>query len=89
MVGATYRQLAEARVLRGMRILARGQVVVTDRLHGHVLSLLQGIPHVVLDNVDGKVRAVYEADTHRSPLVHFAQDAQHAAKLARALLAQR
>lgn len=85
----TYRQLAEARVLRGMRILARGRVVVTDRLHGHVLSLLQGIPHVVLDNIDGKVRSLFDTDTHRCPIAHFAKDPDEATELARALLAQR
>ncbi|PVD31827.1 hypothetical protein C0Q70_07245 [Pomacea canaliculata] len=28
----------------------RGLVVITDRLHGHILSVLLGIPHVLIDN---------------------------------------
>ncbi len=83
---ATYRPLAAARVLRGMRILARGHVVVTDRLHGHVLCLLQGIEHVVLDNADGKVRALYEADTHPASIAHLADDAEQARRIVDQLL---
>jgi len=47
--------MARARVARGVRQLSRGRVVVTDRLHAHLLSLLLGIPHVVLDNHYGKI----------------------------------
>ena len=38
----------------GMMFLQRGRVVVTDRLHGHILSVLCGIPHVVIDPVNKK-----------------------------------
>ncbi|WP_276524270.1 polysaccharide pyruvyl transferase family protein, partial [Enterobacter hormaechei] len=46
---------ARRRVERGLRLLSRGERIVTDRLHGHILSLLLGIPHVVLDNDYGKL----------------------------------
>ncbi|TVV76354.1 exopolysaccharide biosynthesis protein [Sphingomonas solaris] len=46
---------ARARVGRGLRLLSRGEVIVTDRLHGHILTGLLGIPHVVLDNDYGKI----------------------------------
>ena len=88
VLAATYAPLAEARVLRGMRILARGRVVVTDRLHGHVLSLLQGIEHVVLDNADGKVRALYDADTHAAGIAHLAEDAADARRIVDGLLSR-
>jgi pyruvyl transferase EpsO len=52
---------AQARVSRGLRLLSRGEVVVTDRLHGHILATLLGIPHVVLDNDYGKISAYREA----------------------------
>ena len=45
-------------VERAQRILARGRVVVTDRLHAHVLALGMGIPSVVLDSGYGKVHAI-------------------------------
>jgi hypothetical protein len=50
-------QLAEDRTLRGLRMLSRGQVVVTNRLHAHLLCLLAGIPHVVCDTANGKIFA--------------------------------
>ncbi len=85
-LSATYAPLAEARLLRGLRILARGRIVVTDRLHGHVLSLLQGIEHVVLDNADGKVRALYDADTHAATIAHMADGAADARRIVDRLL---
>jgi len=36
--------------------LSRGRVVVSDRLHGHIICMLLDIPHVMLDNFYGKVR---------------------------------
>jgi len=48
---------ARARVARGLRLLSRGERIVTDRLHGHLLATLLGIPHVVLDNDYGKIAA--------------------------------
>lgn len=50
-----YGRLARQRVRRGARLLAAGRVVVTDRLHAHLLCCLMGIPHVVLDNSYGKI----------------------------------
>lgn len=52
---------ARARVDRGLRLLSRGRVIVTDRLHGHILADLLGIPHVVLDNDYGKIAAYLAA----------------------------
>ncbi|XP_012943188.1 uncharacterized protein LOC101863844 [Aplysia californica] len=34
----------------GLQYLQRGRVVITDRLHGHILSTLLDIPHVLIDN---------------------------------------
>jgi exopolysaccharide biosynthesis predicted pyruvyltransferase EpsI len=51
-----YDVLAAQRVRLACRIASRGKVVVTDRLHGHILRLLRGIPHLLLDNSYGKLR---------------------------------
>jgi pyruvyl transferase EpsO len=59
-----YDPLARHRLRRGVTLLSRGRRVVTDRLHAHILSLLLGIPHCVLDNSYGKVRGCWEAWTH-------------------------
>ncbi|HEU4648794.1 MAG TPA: polysaccharide pyruvyl transferase family protein [Gemmatimonadales bacterium] len=56
--------LARHRLLRGVTMLSRGRVVITDRLHAHILSLLLGVPHCLLDNSYGKVRGCWETWTH-------------------------
>lgn len=50
-----YQHLARERVNRGSAILESGRVVITDRLHGHILCTLLRIPHVVLDNSYRKI----------------------------------
>lgn len=82
----SFEPLAERWVDRGCTILARGYVVVTDRLHGHLLSLLQGIPHVVLDNSYGKLRSVYDHWTHQCSLAHWADSPEEALEAARAIV---
>ncbi|MFC3786563.1 pyruvyl transferase EpsO [Sphingopyxis italica] len=52
---ARQQRLAEWRFQRGLTMLSAGELVVTDRLHAHILSLLLDIPHVLLDNSYGKV----------------------------------
>ena len=80
---ASYDTAARARVLRGCRLLSSGRVVITDRLHAHLLSLLLGIPHAVLDNSYGKVGAYMDAWTSGSPLVRRAASWAEAAALPR------
>jgi exopolysaccharide biosynthesis protein PssK len=48
-------------VNRAARLLSIGHVVVTDRLHAHILCLLSGIPHVLLNNSYGKNVSFYES----------------------------
>ena len=56
-----YHLLAKERFVRGERLLSSGKVVITDRLHGHIMSTLLNIPHVVLDNNYGKIRNFRDA----------------------------
>lgn len=65
--------LAAARLRRGCSFLSRGSVVLTDRLHAHLLSMLLGIPHVVLDNSYGKIRSAYDTWTKSSSLAVWAE----------------
>ena len=67
---AGYEAAARARVLRGCRLLSSGRAVITDRLHAHILSLLLGIPHAVLDNSYGKLGRFLEAWTGDAAGVH-------------------
>jgi exopolysaccharide biosynthesis predicted pyruvyltransferase EpsI len=73
-----YDRHAELRVQYGRRLLSGGRGVVTNRLHGHVLSVLMGIPHVVLDNSYGKNRTFYEAWTQDWPLARWGSSAASA-----------
>jgi exopolysaccharide biosynthesis predicted pyruvyltransferase EpsI len=81
-----YELLARERLEHGRRLLSLGRVVVTDRLHGHVLSLLMGVPHVIMDDRYGKIRSFYETWTRQSTLAVFV-DAPGAAAGAAAALA--
>jgi pyruvyl transferase EpsO len=69
---ACFELLARERLNRGCRLLKQARMVVTDRLHGHILCLLLGIPHVLMDNSYGKVRAFWESWTQTAPFVHWA-----------------
>ena len=88
VLAATFAPMARGWVERGCRILARGRVVVTDRLHGHLLALMQDIPHVVIDNSYGKLRTIYETWTRPSVTAHWADDPGKALALARQLVQQ-
>jgi exopolysaccharide biosynthesis predicted pyruvyltransferase EpsI len=66
-----YPRLAAERLRTGAAFIGSARVVVTDRLHAHILSLLCGVPSVLCDNSTGKVRACYELWTGDSPLVHW------------------
>ena len=83
---ATYDAAARARVLRGCRLLSSGRVVITDRLHAHLLSLLLGIPHAVLDNNYGKLGRFLDAWTGRAAGVHHAASFDDAEDWAAAML---
>jgi exopolysaccharide biosynthesis predicted pyruvyltransferase EpsI len=56
-------QYARERLAFGLGLLSRGSMVVTDRLHAHVLCCLLGVRHLLFDSLDGKVSALYEAWT--------------------------
>lgn len=47
--------MVDGRVALGFAQLDQAEVVVTDRLHGHIMATLLGKPHVVIDNFYGKI----------------------------------
>ena len=87
LAAPTFDAIANGWVDRAVRLLGRGRVVVTDRLHAHVLALLSGIPSVVLDNSYGKVHGVIRTTTIDSPLTHLATSVPDALALAKELVA--
>jgi exopolysaccharide biosynthesis predicted pyruvyltransferase EpsI/GT2 family glycosyltransferase len=85
---ALWDSLAQDRVVRGCRLLARGRVVITNRLHAHVLCTLLGIPHIVCDTVNGKLSAYRDTWEANDPLVRFASCPDEAVALVETLAAK-
>lgn len=81
------REEARARMRRGVRLLGQGRIVVTDRLHAHVLCSLLDKPHVVLGDAHGKVRALYDTWSSRFACAAWCNNSQEALARARELLA--
>lgn len=50
-----YRRQAMYRVQYGARLLSGGGLIVSDRLHAHLISELMGKKHICLDNSYGKI----------------------------------
>ncbi|KAI8667163.1 hypothetical protein LRP88_01086 [Fusarium phalaenopsidis] len=47
-------QRAWAKSMAGFDLLGSARFVITDRLHGHILSTVIGVPHVLMDSKLGK-----------------------------------
>jgi len=88
-IRGSYRPFARQRLARGLRLLARGEIVITDRLHGYILSLLMRIPHVVLDNSYGKVKSFHTTWTESSTITHWADSPEEALQTAMELASER
>lgn len=56
-------QRAFLRADEGFKILGRSEFVVTDRLHGHIMSTVMGLPHVLMDSKLGKNLALHDTWT--------------------------
>jgi pyruvyl transferase EpsO len=50
-----YDWLAKQRLARGISILSLGEVIITDRLHAHLICSMMRRPHVILDNSYKKI----------------------------------
>ena len=81
-----FRSLARQRLEFGYQLVGSGRVLVTDRLHGHILALLLGVPHVVVETGYGKVRGFYEAFSRGFDRVLFCEHPREADASVRVLL---
>ena len=50
---------ARQRLTYGVNLLSKGSMVVTDRLHAHILCCLLDIPNFAFDSYDGKISAFH------------------------------
>lgn len=78
---ALFRNLAQNRLDRGVKLLSSAEFVITDRLHGHILCLLLGIPHIALDNSYGKLSGFISTWTKDCPFVRVAPSLDEAIRL--------
>jgi pyruvyl transferase EpsO len=62
--------------------------VVTERLHGHILCVLTGTPHVVIPDARGKIADFIETWGTLSDRAHLVEDPDLALELARDLAAR-
>lgn len=75
---------ARQRFARGVRQIGRARAIVTDRLHVHIVLVLMGRPHAVLDNSYGKISRFMAAFTGRANLAYRATSLADAVEWARA-----
>jgi pyruvyl transferase EpsO len=74
---------SEVYLARAIHVLSLGHVVITDRLLAHVLCLLLGIPHVLLNDESGKNWHFHETWTREAALCQLARSPAEAWSLAR------
>jgi pyruvyl transferase EpsO len=74
---------SEVYLSRALHILALGHIVITDRLLAHVLCLLLGIPHVLLNDDSGKNWHFHETWTRDASLCRLARTPAEAWSIAR------
>ncbi len=78
-----YTAYGEKRLEAGAAMLSRGRAVISDRIHAHILCLLLGIPHVVLDSRYGKTFSFRRSWTAESALARSAADLATGVSMAR------
>ena len=52
------------RFCRGLEFIYQGKVLISDRLHGHILALLSNMKHVLLDTKYNKISNYYKTWTY-------------------------
>jgi pyruvyl transferase EpsO len=87
-ISACYERFSRYVLESGNRRLDAGKVLVTDRMHPHVLAALREQPCVLLPDRFGKNRAVYDYSSRNFSSVHWAETPEHALERARALAAE-
>ncbi|HEY9603927.1 MAG TPA: polysaccharide pyruvyl transferase family protein [Allocoleopsis sp.] len=70
----------------GMYQFLQSSLVITNRLHGHILSTLLGIPNILLPNSYYKNESFYKTWTHQIPYCRFITDPSQVKGTVRELL---
>ena len=77
-----YRHFALRRVLRGVRLISAGEVLVSDRLHAHVMARLLGRPSVIVGDRTGKIRNLFTTWFDPQDVPEQATDFEEALRIA-------
>lgn len=86
VLNGAYNQMLNLNLDAGVHLFRNRKLIITDRLHAHVLASLMQIPHIVMDNSYGKVRSIFDDYTHQFPVANFAMSNDEAASIATDLL---
>lgn len=78
---------AYKRTMIGYNFLRQGELVIMDRLHGHILSILLGIPSILIDNNVGKLSKYRNTWTQTCKLTKVALSAEEAKSMAESFFA--
>ena len=84
-LNSAYMSVSKTMLRRGNQALDRGRVLVTDRLHPHVLAALRGQYCVMLPDLYGKNRAVWDYSSEEYSTIFWADTPEEALDLARSL----
>lgn len=63
--------IEDTEVQKKLEQFSRAKLVITDRLHGMIYSVITGTPVIAMDNVSGKVGQVYKQWISHIPYVRF------------------
>jgi pyruvyl transferase EpsO len=61
-------------IYSGIYQFRRHRLVITNRLHGHILCIILGIPHIFLPNAYYKNQSFYQTWTSTLPFCRFIED---------------
>jgi exopolysaccharide biosynthesis predicted pyruvyltransferase EpsI len=81
-IAGSYDRFARYVLASGNRKLDTGKVLVTDRMHPHILCALRSQHSVLLPDRFGKNRAVYEHTSRNYSTVHWADTHEEALEIA-------
>lgn len=79
----TFNKIAYERFLIAAKFISSGKLAVVDRLHGHILATLLGVPHILIDNSIGKLSAYHGTWTKGCGLGQLAESTGQAEDMAK------
>jgi exopolysaccharide biosynthesis predicted pyruvyltransferase EpsI len=85
-IQGTFAKINTLNVTAGVALYDSASGAIVDRLHAHIIAALCGVPHVLLDNNYGKVKAVYDASTHGFSTAHYVTTLDAASEVATELV---